>query len=64
MPVDVSAEINKYIGALIVFAVGIGIGGYAVDLAKNASGMGILSSFLVGTVIGAGLLLLLVRVFF
>jgi len=64
MPLDISGEISKYVGVLIVFAVGVSIGGYAVSLAANATGLGLLSSVLVGTVIGAGLLMLLVRAFF
>jgi hypothetical protein len=60
---DVAGYVSGFVGALIAFAVGLGIGGYAVGLATNTTGMPLISGGLVGTVIGAGLLLFLVKTF-
>jgi len=61
--INVGEEISKYVGTLIVFAVGLSLGSYAYELSKNTT-LGIVSSFIVASIIGAGLLMLLVRAFF
>jgi hypothetical protein len=61
---DVTEYVKGFVSAIIAFAIGLSLATYIISLVGNVTGIPLLTTALVGTVIGGGLLLFLMKTFF
>jgi uncharacterized membrane protein YeaQ/YmgE (transglycosylase-associated protein family) len=55
--------VTGFVSAIIAFTIGVTLAGYLVTTVGNVHGVPLLTPILVGTIVGAGLLLFILKAF-